>query len=29
VTIYRVLVRGDQTQIVDHIFSDGFGLPPE
>ena len=28
VTIYRVLVRGDQTQITDHIFSDGFGPPP-
>jgi hypothetical protein len=28
VTIYRVLVRGDQNQIIDHIFSDGFGLPP-
>lgn len=28
VTIYHVLVRGDQTAITDHIFSDGFGPPP-
>jgi hypothetical protein len=28
VTLYRVLVRGDQAGLVDHIFSDGFGPPP-
>ena len=28
VMLYRVLVRGDQTQISDHIFSDGFGPQP-
>lgn len=27
-TLYRVMVRGDQTQITDHIFSDGFGPAP-
>lgn len=27
-TIYRVLVRGDQAGVSDHIFSDGFGPPP-
>jgi hypothetical protein len=28
VTIQRVLVRGDQATLVDHIFGDGFGPPP-
>jgi hypothetical protein len=27
VTLYRVLVRGNQAAIIDHIFSDGFGPP--
>jgi hypothetical protein len=27
VTLYRVLVRGNQASLSDHIFSDGFGPP--
>jgi hypothetical protein len=28
VTLYRIVVRGNQATLSDHIFSDGFGLMP-